>query len=248
MDNIIKTLFSHRDQNVIFSSASFDILKYAIADLVDNYNIKNWSKNRPSDEVRVSQIKQYYNDNKVHVVDGIISAWLVGKDLLLYDGIHRLNAAVDVDHDMICIIKIVKETDENFIINDFKRINSSVSIPFLYLEDTNEVKKKVCESVMKLMCNKFQNCVSASRNPWKCNFNRDNFIDNILSKINVDFHKANIDKLLFQTILGINDKAKQYVYKNKIEHFKKCETNDFFIMYFSNELIISEIEASGLML
>lgn len=241
-------IFSQRKSNVIFSSSSFDILKYSISDLIDDYTIKNWSKNRPSDEVRVSQIKQYYNDNKVHMVDGIISAWLVGNDLLLYDGIHRLNAAVDADHDMTCIVKIVKETDENYIINDFKRINSSVSIPFLYLEDTNEVKRKVCESVMKLMCNKFPNCVSASRNPWKCNFNRDNFIENILSKVNVDFHKNNIDKFLFQTLLGINTKAKQYVFKNNIEHFKKCETYDFFIMYFSNELIISEIESSILML
>jgi hypothetical protein len=244
---MLKTLFGKNKHNVIFTTNDYEIIKCSVQELGKIYEIKNWEKNRPADPVRVCQIKQYYIDEKVLFVDGTISSWAKNNDLYVYDGIHRLEAAIATPHEMSIIIKIVKNQNESYIVSDFKRINSSVAIPYLYLEDKNELKRNVCESVMNLMCKKFPNCISASRNPWKCNFNRDNFIEHILSKANIDYQKPHVDKLLFQTLLGINDKAKNYVYKNKIEHFKKCETFDFFIMYFNNELIINEIETSELL-
>ncbi len=238
--------------SVIFTTPQYDIISCTVQQLTDTYNIKNWDKNRPADPVRVSQIKQYYSENNISMVDGIICGWLVNDTIYIYDGIHRLNAALEIFNEtqtqnLFVIVKIVKAQNENVVINDFKCINSSVSIPYLYLENENELKRNVCESVMKKMCNQWSNCVSPSRNPRKSNFNRDNFIEHILSKVNINFQKPNVDMLLFQTILGINDKAKSYITKNNIECFKKNHTNNFYIMYFNNQMIITEIESSHLL-
>ena len=247
---MLKTLFPTQGKSncVIFSNNDFDIVKYSVKDLKEMYTIKNWSKNRPPDNIRVIKIKQYYCDNDIVFIDGTISAWLKNGELHVYDGIHRLQAALACEHHIYAIVKILKLKGEKHVVEDFKRINSSVSIPYLYLEEKNELKINVCESVMKQMCESFSSCVSSSRNPWKCNFNRDNFIENILSKLNIDFERPNIDKIIFQAILGINEKAKKYVLSNKIECFKKCHYNNFYIMYFTSETIISEVENSTLLM
>ncbi len=233
--------------NVIYSCDTYDIVKCHINELKSKYTIQNWQKNRPPDIVRVAQIQQYLLDNHIEIVDGIICAWLKYKTLYIYDGIHRLEAALNINKDIMLLIKIVKTKDENVVIHDFKQINSSIPIPYLYLENDNKLKVSVFKSIMDMMCRQFPNCISASRNPWKCNFNRDTFIENILCKLDVNFQKQNIDKLIFQVILGINNKAKHYVYKNNIDYFKKCDINNFFIMYFTNDLIIAEIQDSDLL-
>jgi len=233
-DNIICNEVLHKEENILLFITTVD-------NLYSKYNIQNWSKNRPPDEVRVTQIKESYANENTRVIDGTISAWENGDILFIYDGIHRLMAA---NPEMKVICKILVNCNENKTIEDFKRINSSVSLPWLYLEEDNELKIKVCNSVINKMCEKFKNCISPSRNPWKCNFNRDIFIENVLSKLQIDFQLKNIDKIIFDVILGINEKSKNFVNENNIDHYKKCKINNFFLMYLSFDTIKTNIENS----
>lgn len=232
----------------IYENESVSLKKMSIKDLLDNYNIKNWSKNRTPDEVRIQQIKSQYS-NKECLIDGIISAWQKPNDntLFIYDGIHRFTACKNFINNIV-IIKILLTDNEECIIQDFKKINLSVSIPYLFLEDHNELKIAVCKNVMDLFSKKWSNNRSPSRNPWKCNFNRDVFIDTILSKLDIDFTIPNIDKILFDILLGINDQAKLYTRENSIQVYKKCHTYNFYIMYLSDNTIKNKIQSSSLLI
>lgn len=56
----------------------------------------NWSKNRPPDKTRIDELKEYYLNEKIQFIPGIIYAWNNGSELQIYDGIHRLMAAVEI--------------------------------------------------------------------------------------------------------------------------------------------------------
>src|SRR5574343_1223964 len=90
-------------------------------------DIVNWSKNRPPDNVRIEQIRKYYQDNNVDLIPGIISAWKKDNEYIVYDGIHRLLAAYQYSQDMSLILQVNCTDREQDIIDDFLNINKSVS-------------------------------------------------------------------------------------------------------------------------
>ena len=234
---------------LIYEESNFIIYKTSIKDLFIKYNVKNWSKNRPPDLIRVEQIKEKYNSDNTNFIDGMIHGFIENNnDLIIYDGIHRLLSGKDIDRNIFIILKIIQiGCDENYIVNEFKKINSSVSIPFIYLQNDSELKIHIFNSIMNKMSKKFPNCQSPSRNHWKCNFNRDSFIENILQNIIFNHQLPNIDSIIFEIILGINEKSKKYIKENNIDVYKKCYTNNFFLMYFTNDTLISYINNSSLL-
>lgn len=239
----------NKSSECIVKAHDFTIVKTNIEDLHKKYIVKNWSKNREPDNVRIEQIKlQYENQQQPCVVEGIISCWQKPGEntVYVYDGSHRLTASKDFPTNII-IIKIITTDDESKIISDFRKINMSVPVPYLFLEDHNNLKIKVCESVMKMMTENWSSNVSPSRNHWKCNFNRDAFTDMILSKLDIDYTKNNIDKYIFNSILGINEQAKKYTLENNIITYKKCEKTNFYIMYLNSDTIVSKINQSSLL-
>lgn len=207
------------------------------------YDFKNWDKNRPPDAVRVSQIANYYKTANITFIPGVISAWKNpdSEILHIYDGIHRLLAAKEIDIDFDLLIKIWTTNDEEAIITDFRHINMSISVPFIYLHEAHNLKKTVCESVASKMCNTFPNFVSASRFPQQQNFNRDNLIE-FISGLNIDFTKKQIDEFIFNQLIMINNVSKDHVKKLKIKVPSKCDHYGFYLFYLPKHIISSKIE------
>lgn len=220
--------------NTFYRNENVTISFQTIQDIQDKYKtIENWKKNRAPDNVRVKQIALQYTDNdKVYLVDGIMSAWNPkGTDILyIYDGIHRYLASKEFPKNLV-LIKIISSDNEDLVIQDFKKINKSVSIPYLFLEDKNELKITVCNSVMELIAEQWPNNQSPSRKPWPCNYNRDTFMENVLSQLKIDFTLPNIDKLLFEALLVTNQYAKKYTIDNQIKTYKKSEITGFYLTY-----------------
>lgn len=203
--------------------------------------IKIWRLNRPVDDLRVEMIKNYFLLGDVKVIPGQISGWLnENKELEIYDGFHRYSSAHD---NMYVYIKIMTTSKIEEIIADFKNINMSVSVPELYLEESSNKKKEVCENLAQKMCETFPNCRSPSRNPQPQNFNRDNFIE-LISSLDIDFYTQNLEVKLWNEILGLNKEAKHYVVSHKIKTPKKCDWNNFWLFYLSRDLIRSKLEES----
>ena len=215
------------------------LYKTTIKNLKTNYNCINWNKNRPHDLVRIKDIKNYFIEKSENIIPGIISGWASDDNIIqIYDGIHRLLAGFETDQNMECLIQIWSSVDEKLIIEDFKNLNKSISLPTIYIEENNYYKRTVCENVVKHFCEKYPKHVSASRNCQLQNFNRDLFIE-FISKLNIDFSKKALDTILIQELSGINFQAKDYVKTHKIDVPQKSHYSNFYL-FFLQELFIKE--------
>lgn len=237
----------NNDETKIYKEQNFEILKTSVKSLFKKYLIKNYSRNRPPDMVRVAFLENFYTLNDVFLVPQMISAWKKDDTLYIYDGIHRLSAAANLlkTKNMQVIIKIFTKNDESKVIQDFKEINSAVCVPWLYMEEDNKIKKMVCESVVDKLIIKFKHNVSHSRNCQKQNFNRDNMVE-LISCLNIDFNKDRLDNTIYNQLLNLNLLAKEYIKENNIKTPKKCDYYGFWLGYLPREEIINRIEKSVL--
>ena len=235
--NKYKKIYKTDKEEIIFCSKRELIRKFK--------NIKNYEKNRSPDMLRIKKIEDIYKINSSSIVPGVICCWYKPDCLEVYDGIHRYSAA---HGDMKMLVKILSTDDEATVVYDFKNINSGINLPSLYLEENNELKRYVCENVITKLCNKFPQCMSSSRNPQRQNFNRDVFVESILSRLDIDYTKPSMTEDIWQVLLGLNSKAKLYVLENNIAHPKKCEYNNFFLMYLGVDYIKKSIENSSLLI
>lgn len=233
------------DETKVYKEQDFEVIKTSIKSLVKKYVIKNYSRNRPPDMVRVAFLENFYTLNHVFLIPQMISAWKKDDTLYIYDGIHRLAAAMNLlnTKNMHVIIKIFTKDDESKVIQDFKEINSAVCVPWLYMEEDNKIKKIVCESVVDKLSTRFKHNVSHSRNCQKQNFNRDNMIE-LISSLNIDFNKDRLDNIIFNQLLNLNLLAKEYIKENDITAHKKCDYYGFWLGFLPHEEIITRIEKS----
>ena len=206
-------------------------------------DIANWTKNRPPDNVRIEQIRKYYQDNNVDLVPGIVSAWKKDNYYIVYDGIHRLLAAYQYSQDMSLVLQVNSTVREQDIIDDFLNINKSVSVPSIYLEETDTLKKLVCQNVANEMCRRYSRFVSPSRKPYVYNFNRDNLVE-FVSSFNIDFTKQGVDSRIINEFVGLNKYAEDFIRRNNIKPSKKCDDYRFYLWYLEKDLIKKKIEMS----
>lgn len=220
--------------------------KYIFTDLntlQKKYIIRNWDQNRPADDTRVNEISSQHMD----IVPGQICGWLKSDVLYIYDGSHRCSAAIKMNENPKIYLKLFETLDENKIIRDYKTINKSISVPYLYLSEASSIKISKINIVMDKFCNKWKAHQSPSRNPQRQNFNRDIFIEQVLSRIEVDWFDENIHHTLMLLLESANERAKKHVKDNSIIYPKKCDFNNFFLMFLPTTIIISLIEKSSIM-
>jgi hypothetical protein len=176
-------------------------------------------------------------------VPGIIYAWEKNGRYIVYDGIHRLLAAFLYDNNMEALIQLRRTDKEQDIIDEFLNINKSISVPSIYLEETDVLKKLVCQNVANEMCKRFPTFVSPSRKPYTYNFNRDNLVE-FISTLDVDFTKSGIDNQVINELMGLNYVAKDFVKRNNISCPKKCDFHKFYLWYLDKAVIKQRIENS----
>lgn len=231
--------FVYRDNDI-------DLQFYSSSD-IDFNQFSNWAKNRPPDQVRIQQIKQHFLNNNTRLIPGIISAW--DKDdgiFYIYDGIHRFLALKEIleqnpDQDFFLLIQFKTAKREQEIIDDFINLNKSVSVPTIYIEDTDALKKTVCQNIAEELCKRFPAFVSPSRKPYVYNFNRDNLIE-FISSWQINFSKPGVQHIAFQELLKLNQEAKAYVTEMLIPHPKKCKYHDFYLFYLDSTKIQRRME------
>lgn len=228
-----RNIYQNKEERLIFCK---------LKDLLKNYHVENYYMNREPDRERIKEIRDYYIKSSKKSIDGVISSWeYKDKHLYIYDGIHRFTAAENLD--MNILIKINNCTEDEMR-QDFKRINLSVSLPYLYLQENSQLKRKVCEEVMKKMNETWPNNKSPSRNCQKQNYNRDVFVDSILANLEIDWEKEGLACSIFTSITAINEVAKKYIQENKIDTPKKCNYYRFWLMYLGHDEIRNRIQNS----
>jgi hypothetical protein len=247
MLKLFKKSASHKEDILISISEKQTI---QICDKLPNF--MNWSKNRPPDQTRINELKEYYISEKIKIIPGIIYAWNNNDSILqIYDGIHRILAAKELlqenkDLQFTFLICIYITQNEDLIIKDFKAINKSCPVPTLYTDDQTDLtllKRVICENVVTELCKQYKDFVSPSRKPFKYNFNRDVTLE-WLSNFEIDWCVKNLSNIIVQELNGINYIAKDYVNRNNITHPKKCDYHNFYLWYLEKSFIQKKIEQS----
>jgi hypothetical protein len=208
----------------------------------------NWNKNRPPDVTRIRELKEYYLHENISIVPGIIYAWYKtpSEPLEIYDGIHRLLAAKELENECSFTFLLCTFTtdDESLIIKDFKAINKSCPVPTLYTDENNNLLKRVvCENVVSELCNKYPTFVSSSRKPYRYNFNRDCILE-FLSELQIDWSVSGLSNIIIQELIGLNYIAKDFVHRNNITTPKKCDFHNFYLWYLEKSVIRDKLEKS----
>lgn len=230
----IKTIFENENGKLIIANSSL---------IKNNYNIRNWNKNRPVCNVRVKEIIEYYKNSNLELVPGIIYTWLNNDIYYIYDGLHRFTALKELEKDFKILLYINFTKNENDIVSDFVNINKSIPIPSVYIENEQLIKKQICQSIADQLCRKYPKFISASRNPHVYNFNRDLLVEYI-STFNINFQTKNIDKIVFKILIKLNDHAKTKIKESNIVYPNKCDKYDFYLFYLDKNYIKEQVENS----
>jgi hypothetical protein len=154
----------------VYSQDGVELQVLKVKEILMKYKIDdNWKMNRKPDPIRVEQISSTFSRETPCLIDGVVSFWKMPgtNHLYIYDGGHRFSATLDFPENTL-IARITEIDNCNLIKQDFININKSISLPFLFTEESNRLKIIVIESVLSKMMTYWP-----SRNPWKCNFNRD---------------------------------------------------------------------------
>jgi hypothetical protein len=234
----------NKDNNIkiINEDSNYQLISLDYKTLKENYNIKNWKKNRPADKFRVDEIYEFYLSNKITLLPGILYVWLNKDKYFIYDGIHRYEALKKLNNDNINILLYINlSNNEDSIIEDFTNINKSIPLPSLYTENTEISKIHICQNVAEHLCKKYPKFVSTSRKPHTYNFNRDQIID-FISTFNINFKIKNLDYIIYQILIKLNNHAKNKILENKIIHPIKCKKYNFYLFYLDKSYIKSEVE------
>lgn len=140
---------------------------------------KKWSLNRDSDQNRVNELVQYYNNG------GYVPLFLhlaeTEDGLVCYDGNHRREMMNILNYNGICIIDIIFNATKDQLIDAFNNLNKSIQVPLVYLETTNNTIKDDLITLVKSYEEKYKPFVSTSSRCHSPNFNRDTLMDNLYS-------------------------------------------------------------------
>lgn len=198
-----------------------------------------WKKNRPPDPIRVNEIRDQMEITGM--CDGQILLAIIDGKCVCYDGAHRLIACKEYFPGGGVHVRIICDSSETEVTNEFRRINKCIPVPELYFstEEINVYLMGLIQGIVKGLTQTYSQYTSTSRRPNRPNFNRDVFSDelSIILKGHIENEKLttmsedDIVSLLQRT----NDiiRADHYSGKNRLKVpqkvLDKCEKSKFYM-------------------
>lgn len=241
------------------------IIKVQIKDIL-SAPIKNWKCNRPPDKVRCKEIAKYiYKTKEVINTAFYLTYDKTNSRFDMFDGIHRLTALKKIKeenskpflmgefgcnksanwlYEQYVIVYMYFNASDGAIVDLFKSLNKSISVPELYLKDRNNVKIEVIESVCKEWVKKYKKHFSESSTPNLGNINRDTFIDlldNLYDKYNIYESEDSIDELKDKLEYANKSISQNIPSKIPIQARRKCEETGCYLFLYRNEKLLEII-------
>jgi len=174
--------------------------------------IELWKHNRPADELRVAEIRNWIQESKR--MDGIIYLACIQNKLVCYESNHRREALKGIDHQDIApiLVDIVWNTDNEKVKQEFLRLNKCVSVPELYIaEEPPALNFDEIRNAVDSFCKNYKKLASPSPHPHRPNFNRDVLTDDFLRIVKE--HHISVSELMdwltsLNHQLSMRDKSK----------------------------------------
>lgn len=138
-----------------------------------------WKYNRPVDETRIAEIQVAMDANE-HVDGSIYMAFLRGTGFVHYEGGHRARALLETTGVRHVLVDMLWDVDDTRLSEEFKRLNKAISVPTLYIDETNDTETRLqLEALVNLYRKQYPAHVSNNGRPQRPNFNRDKLSDDL---------------------------------------------------------------------
>jgi hypothetical protein len=198
-------------------------------------DIKLWSHNRPPDEDRVTEIREYHKKTK-HVKGMIQMAYIIGEGFVCYESNHRRCALIP--EIQFVFVDVLWDVTQERVVEEFLAINQAVSVPSIYTEvDVDATVRNKIEEFVKGFCVRYKAFVSTSPNPHSPQFNRDNLKDNIYDLWKG--LKCNVDDVLC-AIERLNKEYENSPVKSE-RILKKCKDGGLWLFWNEKKLYKNEV-------
>lgn len=139
--------------------------------------IKRWKHNRPPDEPRVAEIREWIQTSKR--VDGIIYLACVDNEIVCYESNHRREALKGIAGLHNILVDMMWNATDDSVKQEFFRLNKAISVPELFTSEQTEIRVEDLLQAVDGFCRNYPALKSNSRHPQRPNFNRDNLLDDV---------------------------------------------------------------------
>lgn len=227
--------------------------------LVDT--VKNWEYNRPPDLARCPDIARYIYNSKKPIDTMIYLSFNNLKETFeVLDGIHRITALKLIKEEnskpleLLCPGEFGSANNANSIYNQymlvnirfnatlgelievFKNLNKSQTVPDLYIRDHTKEKRDIIDTIANEWFVRYKKHFSSSSNPITGNTNRNKFVDlldKLYTKHKIDQTNSNKLKLLLE---NANIKIATHIPdKVTIDTRLKCKESGCYLFLYKND-------------
>lgn len=261
--NIIPIIMKHHFESselLLSFNETHGIYKIKINDLLVD-NVVNWEYNRPPDMARCPDIARYiYNSKKPIDTMVYLSFNNLKETFAVLDGIHRITALNIIKQenskplDLISPNEFGSGNDANWLFNQyiivnirfnstlgelievFKNLNKSQTVPDLYIRDHAKEKRDIIETIANEWFVKYKKHFSSSANPIIGNTNRNKFVD-LLDKL---YDKYKISESNSEKLRKLLDDANLKISTNipskaSIDIRVKCKETGCYLFLLKND-------------
>ena len=261
--NIISVIIKHHfnsSELILSYNDNHAVYKITINDLLVDF-VKNWQYNRPPDMARCPDIARYIYNSKKSIDTMIYLSFNNLKETFeVLDGIHRITALRIIKEENSKPLNLLEQSefgsgnDANWLYNQyllvnirfnatvgelietFKNLNKSQTVPELYIRDQTKEKRDIIETIANEWFAKYKKHFSSSSNPIIGNTNRNKFVD-LLDKIYEKYkiNESNSEKLR-KLLNDANFKISTNIpTKASIDIRVKCKDSGCYLFLFKND-------------
>lgn len=208
-------------------------------DVFTKLPIERWRYNRPPDEARVTEIREWMQSSER--VDGIIHLAAIGAKLVCYESNHRREAMKGLTNLHNVLVDILWDATDEEVKQEFFRLNKAVSVPDLYVTEDQSVQLDELRAAVEAFCSNYKSLKVASSRPQRPHFSRDMVTDEfyrMLKELKIGVPEL-MDRLMaLNTKLRARDKSKL---TEKV--IAKCEVSGLWLFAWSNKLNAADLRA-----
>ena len=260
--NIIPIVMAHyfnSSELLLSYNENHRIYKIMIKDLLVD-SVTNWQYNRPPDQARCPDIARYIYTSRKSIDTMIYLSFNNLKETFeVLDGIHRITALKFIKEENAKPFDLLgnefgSDNDANWLYNQyllvnirfnaplgelieaFKNLNKSQTVPDLYIYDHAKEKRDTIDTIANEWFVKYKKHFSSASNPFLGNTNRNKFVE-LLDKL---YEKYNIRQCNSDKLRKILDDANLRIssiipLKASIDLRVKCKETGCYLFLFKNE-------------
>jgi hypothetical protein len=224
-------------QDYLRNHATFDIqgrhtVYWVPFDIFAKLPIERWQYNRPPDEARVAEIREWMRTSER--VDGIIHLAAIGTKLVCYESNHRREAMKGLTNLHNVLVDILWDATDGEVKEEFFRLNKAVSVPDLYVTEDQSIQLDELRAAVDAFCANYKALKVPSSRPQRPHFNRDMVTDEfyrMMKELKIGVPEL-MDRLTtLNTRLRSRDKSKL---TDKV--VAKCEASGLWLFAWSAKL------------